>query len=139
MNKHKHLDYIQTTIIRMSNHSFVIKGWSITLIVALLAFLIKENSRQPFFTISYAVVVLFWLLDGFFLATEKRFRKLYDKVRVQNEQDIDFSMNPYFENGDQSYKNVYVKWAKAMFTKTLIPFYMFLLISIFIIQIQQIF
>ena len=36
-NKIKHLEFIQSTITRMNQNSFQIKGWMITLVSALLA------------------------------------------------------------------------------------------------------
>ena len=41
--KHKHIDLIQNVVNRMSQHSFILKGWSITLVVAVFALNAKDG------------------------------------------------------------------------------------------------
>ena len=41
-----------------------------------------------------AVLGSFWLLDGYFLAQERRYRKFYDEVRLKGDETIDFVMVP---------------------------------------------
>ncbi len=83
-NLHKELDLIQNIITRMSNNSFLVKGWTITLISALIVFgkdviMVKANGLYYLITIML-IVIPFWWLDAFFLHREKIFRKLYHKV-----------------------------------------------------------
>ena len=42
-NKLKHLEFIQNVINRMANTSFLLKGWSITIIAGLFAFSATEG------------------------------------------------------------------------------------------------
>ena len=126
-NKRKHLEIIQTTINRMANCSFLIKGWCITIVSALLALTIKEtNNRLIFITI--IPIVIFWILDGFFLFQERLYRALYDEVRMKADEQIDFSMNTLKFLGERN------RWVKAMFSKTLNILYLslVLLVSIFL-------
>ena len=61
----------------MAHNSFVIKNWCITVTVALLA--IETNiGNVVFATISIFTCIIFWLLDGYYLREERRFRILYD-------------------------------------------------------------
>jgi hypothetical protein len=92
MNKLKHLDFIQDTISRMAGHSFLLKGWSITLIAGIFA-LSARDSNHYFITLVYYPTILFWFLDGYFLQQERLYRSLYDEVRKMDEIQIDFSMN----------------------------------------------
>ncbi len=91
-SKHKHLEFIQSVINRMASNSFLLKGWSVTLVTALFA-LSDKDSRISCLLLAYLPVILFWILDGYFLGQEHAFRKLYDKVRTLDENQIDFSMN----------------------------------------------
>lgn len=91
-NKLKHLEFIQNNITRMSTNSFLIKGWSITLISALFA-LAQKEANKDYVLLTYFAIPLFWYLNGFFLLQERKFRELYDDVRQKNEKDIDFSMD----------------------------------------------
>jgi hypothetical protein len=94
--KLKHLEFIQNVITRMNTNSFMVKGWAVTLVAALFALSSTTNAKNLYLA-AFVPVPVFWLLDGFFLATEKRFRDLYDKVRDQEKPDMEFEMNPYHE------------------------------------------
>lgn len=91
-NKVKHLEFIQVIIARMNSNSFMLKGWTVTLVVGLFA-LDLTNKSIPFLKISFLPIIIFWVLDGFYLYKERMFRKLYDKVRKMNDNEIDFNMH----------------------------------------------
>jgi hypothetical protein len=93
--KFKSLDYLQATISRMAQNSFMIKGWSVTLVSALVA-LSASGSNKTYVLIAYFPCFVFWMLDGYFLSQERKFRDLYDLVRAKSENDIDFSMSMRF-------------------------------------------
>ncbi|MGZ3102144.1 hypothetical protein [Streptomyces sp. H62] len=76
----RHLELIQLTVARMGSNSFVIKGWSLTLTGALLAFAVG-NDDASVALVSFVPVVAFWFLDGHFVYQERLFRRLYDRVR----------------------------------------------------------
>lgn len=114
--KFKHLDYIQNIITRMNSNSFLIKGWGLTLISALFA-LASKDANLNYILITGIVLPAFWILDGFFISTERQFRHLYDDVRNKDEEDIDFSMNI------SSYGDWRINWFKGIFSRTLIPYY----------------
>lgn len=124
-NKIKHLEFIQNVITRMNSNSFMIKGWCVTLVAALFA-LAAKDSEVKFAVIAYFIIPIFWILDGFFLATEKAFIKMYNQVRVKDENEIDFNMTP---------KKVTIcnLFCQGIFTKTLIPFYAICLIATILI------
>jgi hypothetical protein len=91
--KIKHLEFIQTVITRMANNSFLLKGWSITLVGALFA-LSSKDIGGGITMISILLTVMFWLLDAYYLSKEHLFRLLYDEVRVKEIDAIDFNMTP---------------------------------------------
>lgn len=125
-HKLKHLEMIQNIISRMANNSFLIRGWSITIIAALFALASKD--AEPFFiSLAYFPALAFWSLDGYYLYQEKLFRALYDEVRLKNVKDIDFSM----ETSNQ--KNY--SWIKAMFLSTVLIFHGVIIGSIIIVMI----
>ena len=91
-NKRAHLEIIQAVITRMAGNSFLIKGWSVTLVAALFA-LAAANTNGLFVYLAYFPAFMFWALDAYFLRQERLFRKLYDHVRGVEEERVDFSMN----------------------------------------------
>ena len=90
--KIKHLEFIQSTINRMANNSFLLKGWAVTLVGALFALTFKEVDTL-YLLISLIILVLFWRLDSYYLSQERLFIKLYERV-IEPDSDIaEFSMS----------------------------------------------
>ena len=116
--KLKHLEFIQRAISRMASNLFLLKGWTVTLIAAMFALVAKE-SRDFYFLLAYFPTLMFWLLDGYFLSQERRFRSLYDHVTKLDESEIDFSMDtqPFKEFPPRN------KWSHALFSSTLLIYY----------------
>lgn len=91
-NKVKHLEMINGIINRLGSDSFKLKGWSVTLAAGIFA-LSSKDSKYVFFLVVYVPLIVFWILDTYYLQLERKYRNLYDKVRQLEEKDIDFSMN----------------------------------------------
>lgn len=91
--KLKHLELIQGVISRMAGNLFYLRGWVVTLVAGILVLLIQlDGGKLPIIFLTF-ITVLFWCYDGYFLAHERMYRDLYNKVRKQNEEEIDFSMD----------------------------------------------
>ena len=73
--------------------------------------------------------IIFWGLDGFFLWQEQLFRKLYDRVRVLPDDEVDFSMNTSVIKGDDR-----PSWIGATLSKTLIPFHGVLIFAVVVVM-----
>ena len=120
----KEIDIIQETIERMNFNSFLIKGWTITLVsVALLI-----NGDDIHVCIAFIPLISFWFLDSYFLWQERMYRKLYDWVvynRMKTDEHL-FNMNAYRFKGDVDSKQ------KIMFSTTLAWFYLTILMLIII-------
>lgn len=127
-NKLKHLELIQNIINRMASNSFMLKGWSVTLVSALFALAAKDQ-YLAFVYLAYFPAIAFWLLDGYFLWQERLFRALYDHVRSETDDNkIDFSMNTRpFLNGVSS-------WSETILSKTLLIFHGTVILSIIIVM-----
>lgn len=124
-----HLGFIQGIITRMGGNLFTLRGWMITLVVALsVAFL--EVGRNELQIILVLVVLIFWVHDAYFLSLERAYRSLYNKVRKLNEEAIDFSMDV----SEFSNLRTTSVWY-CMLSKTLAFFYVPTLILIGLISI----
>ncbi|WP_127544972.1 hypothetical protein [Paenibacillus amylolyticus] len=115
--KLKHLEFIQNVITRMGSNSFLLKGWTVTLIVALFAFANTQDMETEYSLLALAPTIFFWLLDGFYLHQEKLYRKLYEHVSTTSPTAIDFSMNATV------FKNRVPHWFKVCVSHTLLLFY----------------
>lgn len=118
-NKRKHLEFIQAVVSRMAGNLFFLRGWTITLIAALLALFIKGNGSNYVIYFLIILILVFWILDGYFLSQERLFRALYNHVRKLDEKEIDFSMNT-----DEYKKDEKNSWVCSMFSGTLLVFYL---------------
>jgi hypothetical protein len=100
----------------MASNSFLLKGWSVTLVAALFALAAKDSNKK-YIVVAYFPVLVFWILDAYFLSQERYFRDLYDAIRVKKEEEINFSMEtkPVVEGKPG--------WIAAFFSKTLFIFY----------------
>lgn len=120
-----HLGFIQGVITRMAGNLFYLRGWVITLVAGILVLLTKiGDGKLPIIFLSL-IIVIFWGYDGYFLALERRYRDLYDKVRKMKEEDIDFSMK-IPEEIEEKKKNSIIF---CIFSPTLRYFYGLLLLA----------
>lgn len=119
-NKIKHLEMIQGIINRMANNSFLIKGWTVALIVGI--FTLSNIKKEGFYSaISGIPLLAFWGIDAYYLYQERLYRFLYDRVRQLEEDKIDFSMKLTSQDlGGTTY-------IKTLFSITEILFYVPLL------------
>lgn len=119
---------IQEVISRMAGNLFFLKGWAITLIAALFA-LSAKDANPKYMVIAYFPVLVFWVLDGYFLSQERLFRALYDDVRRRDEKDIDFSFDTTKYKTDP-----HKGWICSMGSPTLLWFYIPIIIIMLVIM-----
>jgi len=129
-NPEKHLELIQNVITRMAHNSFLLKGWTVTIVAALFA-LAAQNANNKFVILAIFPVIAFWILDAFYLWQERLFRALYNDIRKKTKSDL--QSNP-FSLDIKPYLNTQ-SWAKTAFSKTLIIFYGVITITIVIVLI----
>ena len=109
--KIKHLEFIQNVIMRMAQNSFLLKGWSVTLVSAIFA-LAAKDSNHCYVLLSFFPVIMFWTLDGYYLSKERQFRDLYKIVAVDPDSNSDFTMDVSLCNTDKN------TWLNSSFAPT---------------------
>ena len=113
----KHLEMTQAVINRLGHNSFLLKSWSMTILVAAMVLIAKHDVQSPYFTLVLLIpIVGFWILDGYFLWQERLFRHVYEEIRQQD--DTDFKMD-VGKHKDKPKCNR----GSAMFSQTLVIFY----------------
>lgn len=114
----KHLEMTQAVINRLGRNSFLLKSWSMTILVAAMVLIARENLQNQYFVLVLLLPVAgFWILDGYFLWQERLFRQVYEEVRQQT--DTDFKMDLGKHKGKPK-----CSWLSAIFSVTLIIFYL---------------
>lgn len=113
-----HLSMIQGVVNRLAQSSFLLKGWSVVLVSALLAFA-AASSEEAILVVAFLPALAFWGLDGYFLWQERLYRALYDSVRAKEEADLDYGLDTRAgpDLGSQH------KWLNAVGSRTLLVFH----------------
>jgi len=102
-----------------------LRGWVITLIAGVIVLLTQLNSGKFSLVFLAILLIIFWCYDGYFLALERGYRDLYDKVKSKKNSEIDFSMKLDQEILDRK-RNTMIF---CIFSPTLLFFYGPLLVA----------
>ena len=114
----KHLEMAQAVINRLGRNSLLLKSWSMTILVAAMVLIARENLQNSYFVSAlFLPIVGFWILDGYFLWQERLLRHVYDDIREQT--DTNFKMDLGKHKGKPK-----SSWLSAIFSVTLIIFYL---------------
>lgn len=136
--KIKHLDYIQSNIARMNNCSFQMKGWSITIISALLAIFASSFENVDgirkgnilFLLIGIFPLIVFWFLDSYYLQQERKFRGVYNDVAELSKIETRKKIKP-FEMPLHYYVGGKYCLLRIMFSETILPLYAIEFLTLF--------
>jgi hypothetical protein len=90
-SEQSHLALVQGIISRQAGNSFLIKGWALTIAVALDGFAIGRSSWQ-IAALGVAPVLIFAWLDAYYFRQERLFRCLYDAIIASDRRVKSFSM-----------------------------------------------
>lgn len=88
--KMEYLQMLQEPICRMSTNSAIFKGFAATIVAGVSAITFAEINTWVL-GFSFLPVLAFFILDIYYLKMERKFRFLYDQVRL-DKREIDFSM-----------------------------------------------
>jgi len=89
--KMRHLEMVQGIITRMSTNSFMLKGWTVTLVAGIFI-LASKDVNLTYFSIAYIPIVMFWFLDSYYLQLERKYRKLYENIGERHVPDLTFTL-----------------------------------------------
>ena len=128
-SKIAHLTFVQGVISRMAANSFLVKGWTIALVAALLA-IGADKLTFSYLIIVLVPVILFWWLDAFYLHQETLYRKLYEIVASKEDRDIDFDMNA------SGLKNQIKLFKEIAVSKSISPFYLVIIGLLFVMYVR---
>ena len=124
------IERIQAIIERQADNSFKIKGWTITLVVAVIVF--RTGDYQTL--LGYIPLVTFWYLDSYYLKQERKYRKLYAWVRSERLS----SDEHFFEMDASRFNSSTAKTSEIMQSRIQLLFYgviALLLLIVFIVSI----
>lgn len=125
---HSHLAILQQVIQRMSSNSAASKAWCIALVSALLVLIVEKNNRN-LIHLALIPTFLFFVLDAYYLALERGFIASYNefirKVHTRELRTDDlYCVSPT--------GNVLLQILKALLSFSVWPFYLVLLLMIYL-------
>ena len=127
MSKHpddipEHLAFIRAVIERHARSSFLIKGWSVTIVAALVV--LAARGQEPLLAVAagFPLALTFWGLDAYYLRQERLYRALYDYVR-KREPDA----NDRFTLDAGRFRNQVPSWDATMRARTVISVHLVLI------------
>ena len=88
--KKEYLQMLQEPICRMSTISAIFKGFAATIVAGISA-ITYSSTNVWVLALSFLPVLSFAILDVYYLKLERKFRFLFDQVRL-DKHDVDFSM-----------------------------------------------
>ena len=110
----RHLEMLQQIIARMSQNSFTIRGWSITLVTAAFALLATQNLDRRVVLFALIPAWIFWGLDASYFRTERLFRALYAAAaRRLNDPDAQPDVRP-FDTDTSPFRATTATWARLL-------------------------
>ena len=119
----KHLEFLQAIITRMNTNSFQLKTMCVTLVSAILGFAFTLDKAELLF-VSLMPILLFWVLDAYYLQQERKFRGIYHAVAgLKPTPDIPVFSMPVHKFTGEKYK-----YTKVLCSETLLLFYVPMLI-----------
>ena len=128
-DRSKHLEFIQNAINRMASNSFILKGWSVTLVTGIIA-LSLTTSTTRFIYLAFIPTLAFWGLDAYYLRQEKLLRELYDYVRAKEIKNIEpFSLNTLIV------KDKVGSWLSICFSKCVVYLHLMILLILIVLSI----
>ena len=126
----KEIDLIEDCIKRMSNNSFLLKGWAVTILSVLIGLMANFENWTSGSLLAIFVCIGFWYLDALYLKLERLYTRKYNWV-IQNRLDTTeykFNLNPFEKNMWLETENREIITLKVMFSRTLLPLYLTMLI-----------
>lgn len=105
-----HINTLQNIISRMSNSSSNCKTWAITLTTGLII-LLFDKIKTCYYYVIYFPLVLFYILDSYYLGLERIFREFYNtfinEIQSNNETNLNISISTKYKKF-KNFKNHYI-------------------------------
>jgi hypothetical protein len=128
----KQLEFVQNLITRMNSNSFQLKSWAVALTAGLFA--LSDKSSPEFALLAFVPIIMFWILDAYYLRTERQYRNLYDHL-CEKADDPTYAAGCRYSLDVKKYPvEVSTKGVDGVsFSKTQLGFYLPLLISVVLV------
>ena len=118
-----YINILQSTISRMASNSASNKTWCITLVSAILVLTVDKKSSNYIWIAMFPILV-FLLLDAYYLGLERRFRVLYSDFIQKLHSDTAITSDVYIMNPGAGLKITFPATIRALLSFSIWPFYL---------------
>lgn len=123
----QHLMMQQDIINRMASNSSNCKTWLITIIAALIALQISQDTIHNYGRLMIIVCVMFWYLDAFYLALERIHRSNEESFVAELKSQSGSVDKLIYTFSRRRVKNMFCFTLKTMVATSCLPFYVILI------------
>lgn len=123
--KIKYLEFIENAISRMNTNSMQLKTWCVALVSA---FAVLSVEREFSYGYLFCVPVLvLWILDSKYLWQERKYRKLYDKIKDElngKEEKVDLFVMDIKSMKEENvcFCKIFFSWSECVFYIVMLGF-----------------
>ncbi|OYQ79404.1 hypothetical protein B9T19_06425 [Ignatzschineria sp. F8392] len=130
-----HLGFLQDIISRLSDKSSTCKNWCITLTSAFILLSLRLENGSKYMFLSCIPIVVFFLLDSYYLYLERCFKKIYDSfVRKLHKGELKKDDIYLISRQSQGCLSC-TEMGRAMLSPSVIIFYLPLCMIVFVVMI----
>lgn len=126
-----YLNILQGVITRMASNSANCKTWCISLVSAILV-VIADKNKPNYAWISLIPIVLFFLLDSYYLGQERSFRQIYNDFVKELHSSGEITIDKLFALRPPKGMNVVNLLFASSLSFSIYPFYLTLIITVII-------
>ncbi|MEH2291392.1 hypothetical protein [Nostoc sp.] len=126
-----YLNILQGIITRMASNSANCKTWCISLVSAILV-VIADKNKPNYAWISLIPIILFFLLDSYYLGQERSFRQVYNDFVKELHSSGEITINKLFALKPLKDMNVVKLLFASSLSFSIYPFYITLILTVII-------
>ena len=121
----RYLEMIQGVINRLASNSFSLKEWTVAFITGVTV--LFEGYAKENYLLIIVLILMFWILDSYYLHQERLYRALYNAVQNLPPTDNSFSLDTLKYKNDKKNSTLF-----CMFSLTEVGYYISFIIAVII-------
>lgn len=129
-----YISLLQESINRMASNSANCKTWLLTLVAAILALQLTREELRNILWVALGLIVLFYVLDSYYLGLERKFRSLEKSfVEAVKQNETDDLPDDIYSFNIKSMNDKRSTTCSALWSSSTWPFYGILFLAVLLV------